>query len=37
MHINLFANTYISFYHGGTIKTLSLTHQVLASNTLERG
>jgi hypothetical protein len=32
-----FANTYFSFYHGKTMKTLSLTQRVLASSTLERG
>jgi hypothetical protein len=31
-----FANTYFSFYHGRTTKTLSLMQQVLASSTLER-
>jgi hypothetical protein len=32
-----FANTYFSFYHGRTMKILSLTEQVLASSILERG
>jgi hypothetical protein len=32
-----FANTYFSFYHGSTMKMLSLTQQFLASTTLDRG
>jgi hypothetical protein len=32
-----FVDTYLSFYCGRTMKMLSLTYNILASSTLERG